>query len=69
MIFCLEICYELFFFGPLFLVLGGVKVEKVYSIGNFDKNTKNGPKSYILSFINRETIRIEINLVEIHLLP
>jgi hypothetical protein len=29
-----------YFFGPLFRVPGGVKVEKVYSIGDFDKNTK-----------------------------
>jgi hypothetical protein len=26
---------DLFFFGPLFGVLGGVKVEKVYWIGDF----------------------------------
>jgi hypothetical protein len=49
------------FFGPLFRVLGGVKVEKVYSIGDFDKNTKNGLKSSFLSFINRETTQNDEN--------
>ena len=49
------------FFGPLFRVLGGVKAEKVYSIGDFDKNTKNGLKSSFLSFINRKTAQNDEN--------
>jgi hypothetical protein len=36
-----------YFFGPLFRVLEGVKVEKVSS-KDFDKNTKNGLKSSFL---------------------
>jgi hypothetical protein len=60
-----EISYDLFFFGLLFRVLEGVKVEKVYSIGNFDKNTKNGLKSSFLSFIFRETAQNEVNLNEL----
>jgi hypothetical protein len=33
--FCREISYDLFF-GPLIRVLGGIKFEKAYSIGDFD---------------------------------
>ena len=50
-----------YFFGFFLRVLGGVKVEKVYFIGNFDKNTKNGPKSSFLSFINRKMAQNDEN--------
>jgi hypothetical protein len=36
--FCLEISYDLFFFGPLIRVLGGTKVEKVFSLEDYDIN-------------------------------
>jgi len=51
----------LVFFGLLIRVLGGVKVEKVYSIGDFDKNIKNGLNSSFLYFINRETAQNDEN--------
>jgi hypothetical protein len=50
-----------YFFGPLFRVLGGVKVRKVYSIGDYDENNKNGLKSSFLSFIHRETAQNDAN--------
>jgi hypothetical protein len=50
-----------YFFGHLIGVLGGVKIEKVYCIGDYDKNTKNGLKSSFLSFINRETAQNDEN--------
>jgi hypothetical protein len=49
-----------YFFGPLFGILGWVKVEKMYSIGDFDKNTKNALKSSFLSFFNRERAKNEL---------
>jgi hypothetical protein len=50
-----------YFFGPLIRVLGGIKGEKVHSIGDFDKNTKNSLKSSFLSFIHRETAQNDEN--------
>jgi hypothetical protein len=58
--FCLEISYDLFFFGPLIRVLGGVKVEKGI-LGILTKFTKNGLKSSFLSFIYRETAQNDEN--------
>ena len=35
--------FGLFIFsGPLIRIIGGILVERVYNIGDFDKNTKNG---------------------------
>jgi hypothetical protein len=53
--FCLAISYDFIFFGPLIGVLGGVKVEKVYTLGDFD--TKYGLKLSFLSFMYRETVQ------------
>jgi hypothetical protein len=50
-----------FFFVPLIRYLGGVKVEKMYIIGYFDKNTKNGLKSLFLSSIYQETAQNDEN--------
>jgi hypothetical protein len=58
--FCLEISYD-FFFVPLIRYLGGVKVEKMYIIGYFGKNTKNGLKSLFLSSIYQETAQNDEN--------
>ena len=49
----------LIFFGPLIRVLGGVKVEKVYSIGDFDKNTKN--RHFWVSFIGKRPKMMRTN--------
>jgi hypothetical protein len=37
--------------------------QKVYSIDDFDKNTKNGLKSSFLSFIYRETAQNDANKI------
>ncbi len=47
--FCLEIS---FFFGPLIGVLEGDQSRKSE---DFDRNTKNGLRSSVFGFINRET--------------
>jgi hypothetical protein len=39
-----------YFFGPLFRVLGGVKVEKVFSIGDFEKKHLKWSKIVIFEF-------------------
>jgi hypothetical protein len=55
--FCLEICYESFFWTTI-QSFWTVQSRKS---GDFDQNTKNGLKSSFLSFINRKTAQNDHN--------
>ena len=53
--FYLEISYDLFFWTTI----RGDRRGQSRKSGDFDQNTRNGLKSSLLSFINRETVKID----------